>query len=65
MGVCPVPSVSVRMTLEELQRRLERADRQRLLLRRATLELRAMGQSVLRARRDGLDRPDRRRTRYR
>jgi hypothetical protein len=53
------------MTLEELRRRLERADRQRLLLRQATLELRAMGQSVLRAKQDGFDRPDRRRARYR
>lgn len=36
----------VPMDAKSLQRRLERADRQRLALRRATLELREMGRTI-------------------
>jgi hypothetical protein len=46
---------------DDLARRLERAAKLRLDLRRATRELREMGRRALEARRRGSRRPDRRR----
>jgi hypothetical protein len=40
------------MTPEELTRRLSEADRRRVALRRATLELMALGRQVLKERRE-------------
>jgi hypothetical protein len=53
------------LSAEELRRRLERADHQSKLLRRATRELRELGRSVLRDRSDGPRRPHGGRTRDR
>jgi len=49
----------VRISPEDLRRRLERADRQLMTLRRATRELRAMGRSIRSERNHGPRRPDR------
>ena len=48
----------MKMSREELIRRLAEADRIRAVLRKATLEWRAIGEQVLKGRPRGPERPD-------
>ena len=60
-GVDSGMMADMRMTDEELARRLAEAARMRAMLRRCTLEWRALGARILSERQRGSERPDDRR----